>query len=510
MKYNYKYLLVFCLLSINDILAQNSFDGYALFNDQNSNTTFLIDAEENIAKTWQLTRPCNYAVLLKENGNIMRGATLQGNILNGPAVGGMVQEIDPNSNVVWEFEYSSSDYVSHHDISLLPNGNVLLIAWEVKSAAEMQAAGYAGNAQKYPTHFIEVQQDGTSGKIVWEWHLFDHLIQDVDPNKPNYGVISEHPERLDINVAVSGGGGGPPGGGNSGDWVHVNGIDYDPVKDQIVFSSRYLSEVFIIDHSTTTEEARGSTGGNSGKGGDFLYRWGNPSNYGMSGPQLISGPCHDARIIESGPREGMLQFFNNEGSSNNGSEVNALELPFAGDGYNYIFTEGQGYGPAQATFTHKTLSNANGQSASNSLPNGNVFVALSRNYMYEVNPEGERIWSYPDGPPKGFRYTCDHPGIQTLINLKAIDRSQCNPVSVKEVNVDGYVVSPNPSNDIFNITGSLHKISSIEVFNLYGQNIKSQGDVLNFIDLSGETAGSYYLSITLKDGSNEIKKIIKL
>ncbi len=506
-KYTF-YTLTFFLFVYGTLNGQNEFDGYALFNDQNSTTTYLIDAEGEIANTWQNARPCNYAVLLKENGNLMRGATRQGNQINGPAVGGMVQEIDPNNNVIWEFEYSSADYVSHHDITLMPNGGVLLIAWEVKSAAEMQAAGYVENERKYPTHFIEVQQDGTGGKIVWEWHLFDHLIQDVDPALPNYGVISEHPERLDINVRTSGGGGGP--GGSSGDWVHVNGIDYDPIKDQIAFSSRYLSEVFIIDHSTTTEEAKGSTGGNAGKGGDFLYRWGKPSNYGLNGQQLISGPVHDTRFIEAGPRKGFLQFFNNDGPNNNGSTVDALELPYADDAYNYIYTEGEGYGPSEATFTHKTLANADGQSASNSLPNGNVFVNLSRGYMYEVNPAGERIWSYPEGPPKAFRYTCDHPGIQQLINLGTIDGTQCGTVSNAEILAQSLSISPNPSTGYFHLIGQTKEINSIEVFDLAGKKIKEINQNFTQLNLNELKAGTYYLSIKNNKGVKASKKIIKL
>ena len=48
-----------------------------------------------------ITVACNYAVLLKENGNIVRGGKYNGNQLNGAAIGGMVQEIDPSGNVVW-------------------------------------------------------------------------------------------------------------------------------------------------------------------------------------------------------------------------------------------------------------------------------------------------------------------------------------------------------------------------------------------------------------------------
>ena len=120
-----------------------------------------------------------------------------------------------------------------------------------------------------PDHVIEVKPTGpSSGDIVWEWYVWDHLIQDYDPSQHNYGDVEEHPELIDINF-----------GSYNADWIHTNSIDYNEEFDQILLSSRTFSEIWVIDHSTTTEEAAGHTGGNSGMGGDILYRWGNPHAY---------------------------------------------------------------------------------------------------------------------------------------------------------------------------------------------------------------------------------------
>jgi hypothetical protein len=85
---------------------------------------------------------------------------------------------------------------------------------------------------------------------------------------PGYGVVTDHPELVDINF-----------GDTKTDWMHTNSIDYNEKFDQILISVHNFNEIWVIDHSTTTEEAAGHTGGNSGKGGDLLYRWGNPQAY---------------------------------------------------------------------------------------------------------------------------------------------------------------------------------------------------------------------------------------
>ena len=313
-----KHILSFILaLSFLSLHAQNSteFDGYALYNQQNENTVYLIDKYGQIAHTWNCDLACNYTVLLKNNGNIVRGAKNPDNNLDGAAQGGVVQEIAPDGTVVWEFTYSSSTYLSHHDITIV-NDNVLLTAWEVKTNSELTQAGYDdASDDKWPTHFVEVSNNGAGGgEIVWEWHLWDHMIQDHDSNKDNFGVIADHPELININMLPEMGG-GPGPGGNSGDWFHVNGVNYNADLDQIAFSSRHASEVYIIDHSTTSGEAATHLGGNSNQGGDLLYRWGNPSNYGAPGSQEIASAVHDVRWITNDGRSngGFLQFYNNNG-----------------------------------------------------------------------------------------------------------------------------------------------------------------------------------------------------
>ncbi len=502
---------LFCLLAIifistNPVHSQD-FDGYALYNQVNQNTAYLIDKNGDIAHTWSLSDPCNYAVLLMESGNIMRGAVNSSNQIDGAAVGGLVQEIDPQGNIVWEFEYTSADFVSHHDITLMADGNVLLTAWEVKSSSELQAMGYTGSSStRYPTHFVEVSQNGSGGEIVWEWHFWDHMIQDTDSSKPNYGVVADHPELMDINVET-GGGGGPGGGG--GDWFHVNGVNYNSELDQIVFSSRHLSEIFIIDHSTTTAEAASHSGGNAGKGGDLLFRWGNPDNFGASGDQTINNAVHDARWIpdDGRPRGGYIQFFNNEGDGSD-STVDALDLPFASDGYNYEWTQGQAYEPTSATWRHTCLVSADGQSASNSMPNGNVFVNASGGYMYEVDENDNVVWQYNAGPQKAFRYICEHSGIQALITQGVID-DLCMVSATDEIAKESIQISPNPSNGVFSISGlsQEYQLVAVRVFDILGKKIGELANV-STIDLSNFNEGMYFVTFQFENEQLITKKVM--
>ena len=511
---NFYFTLLF-LVSFLSTQAQD-FNGFALYNSQGSNTTYLIDENQNVAHSWTMTTECNYAVQLKENGNLVRGTKYNNNILGGAAEGGRVQEIAPDGSIVWDYIYSDADHLSHHDLTLVGD-NVLLTAWEIKTPSELANAGYNNaSSDKWPTHFVELEPDGQGGaNIVWEWHIWDHLCQDTDPTKPNYvSDISDHPELIDINMIQSGGGGGP--GGGNGDWFHVNGVDYNEELDQIVFSSRHASEIYIIDHSTTTSEAASHTGGNSGMGGDILYRWGNPSNYGMSGQQVIPSAVHDARWItnDGRPNGGFLQIFNNSGISNGQSAIDGIETPLdPATGYTYLMTPGQPFAPSNYSTRYVCAYSSSGQSASDRMSNGNIYVNASggqggSGVMYEVDSLGNMVWGpYPASSQKGFRYECDYPGIIALQpHMTSTVTTTCfdNTSSILNPLSQGLTTYPNPTNSDFIIefTSSTSSSITLEIYNLLGKTILSReiasfsGQAKESFNLEGMSEGIYFVRVT--------------
>ena len=177
--------------------------GYTLFSPIDHTTTWLVDPFGDHVHQWSHdTRP-GVSVYLEESGHLLRtGKAEAGTPFEGTGgAGGLVQEIAWDGTVVWEFEYSSQTVLQHHDIAPLPNGNVLLVAWEKFTQAEALALGRSQSLLTsdglWVDHVIEV--DRSTNAIVWQWHMIDHVIQDIDPALPNYGVVADSPERVDLN-----------------------------------------------------------------------------------------------------------------------------------------------------------------------------------------------------------------------------------------------------------------------------------------------------------------------
>ncbi|MEL6638330.1 MAG: aryl-sulfate sulfotransferase [Bacteroidota bacterium] len=378
-------------LFFNDSLAQ---DGYTLWTP--NRTTYLVDNCGRLVRQWESDYSPGLSVYLLEDGSLLRAGRENG-VFNSAGVGGRIEKFSWEGDLRWAYSYTGPNWHQHHDIEPLPGGNVLVAAWERKIVEQARQAGSDQDREYWPLHIVELQPVGTdSAEIVWEWHLWDHLIQDHDPTRDNYGPVREHPELVDLNFL-------PPQGGFSGaDWLHTNAIDYNPLRDEILISARDLSEILIIDHSTTSTEAAGHTGGRSGRGGDLLYRWGNPQSYRRQGPEAQRFFLqHDARWIPPGhPRAGQIMVFNNGRNRPDGfySSVDIISPPLDANG-RYQLDPGKIYGPAELAWTYPADPQdgfySGIMSGAHPLPNGNYFICVSDlNLFIEVTEAGEEVWRY--------------------------------------------------------------------------------------------------------------------
>jgi hypothetical protein len=417
-----------------------AFQGYTLLAPLTSRLTYLVDMEGRVVQKWEANCTPASGVVLLENGHLLRAGTLGGEeraFGGGPGAGGRVQEFTGDGELVWDFKFYNDKQLPHHDVIKLPSGNVLMIVWDKKTAKEAVAAGRQPEAQGdrhlLPDSLIEVKPTGkTTGTIVWEWHLWDHLIQDHDSSKANYGDVAAHPELVDINhgeglisrmMATKDGqeklrslgylGGSPTATPKknqrvNSDWTHANGVAYNAEFDQVILSIHAFSEFWIIDHSTTTAEAAGHSGGRSGKGGDLLYRWGNPLAYraGTSADQKLFSQ-HNAHWIAKGlPGAGHVLVFNNGGRRPGGdhSSVDELVLPVDEAG-RYARKEGAAFGPDRPVWSYTAPNKSDFYSffisGAQRLPNGNTLICSgAHGTFFEVTPEKEIVWRYKN-PVKG-------------------------------------------------------------------------------------------------------------
>ena len=377
-------------LLLND--ESQSFDGYTLFAPNLSRITYLIDNEGNLVHHWMSDFIPEKSAYLLENGNLLRSAAIKDPIDSTNTRTGGFELFDWENNLIWSFYHGTQ----HHDIEYLPNGNVLMVVTDRKNEDTAIQAGR--NHVLIPDGLIksvsilEIKKTGDdTGDILWQWNAWDHLIQDFDIAKDNFGVVADHPELIDINFVMDGGG---------ANWVHTNSVSYNEELDQIILSNRGTSEIWIIDHSTTIEQASSHEGGNSSKGGDLLYRWGNPIAYsaGDEADQKLFGQ-HDAHWIESGlSGDGNILIFNNGWPDRGYSSIEELEPPVNDNG-DYMLTTGSAYGPSAQLWTYTTPAQTDFSSdrfgGSQRLPNGNTLICnADSGEFFEVTKTEEIVWKY--------------------------------------------------------------------------------------------------------------------
>ncbi|MEI8037837.1 MAG: aryl-sulfate sulfotransferase [Verrucomicrobiota bacterium] len=440
---------------------EKAFSGYTLFGV--GSRTFLLDMDGRVVHTW----PVGTNPHLLENGNVLDASKDDPSGFQG------FKEVDWDGKTVWEYTEKREGYAPHHDWVRIFNKALnapctLYIA--NKSITDDQAIAAGADPKKGP--YREGQMDAIvevdmQGKVVWEWWFFDHVVQDLDPAKPNYvGVgktIADHPGRINLNM---------PGKPLKRDWLHCNSLDYNAESGHLVINS-VQGELYVIDHDGTFVAGDAPTGiaKAASPAGDFLYRFGDPARYGQGDPPRVlenwdsatsghkqMGGAHDAHWIRPGlPGAGHLMVFNNgqylyqRTPQSSVLEINPFLNATGRDSGKYVNPPLAGY--RRETYDHDThneprqVSNqivwsyrsvnshnffSHIGSSGQRLPNGNTFICSNtEGHFFEVTTEGKLVWEYinpvtRDGAVKmlgdalpmtnsafrAFRYGADHPAFK--------------------------------------------------------------------------------------------------
>ena len=388
-----------------------AFEGYTLYSSSLWDLVYLIDNQGRVIHAWPPVRPL---AKLLDNGNLLTSGN---------------KEVDTEGNVVWRY-----DHLQHHDLLKMPNGNALILSRLLVPRDEALDLGanpaLFDCANLRALHIVEVRPTGpTAGEIVWEWSPIDHLIQDFDPEKPNYGVVAERPELIDVNYTL------PYTECDNGRayWMDANALDYNAERDQIMITARKFSEVWIIDHSTSTEESAGRVGGNAGRGGGLLYRWGNPRAHQMGtlADQSLFWPHNAHWIPEGHVGAGNALVFSNGNEyleiGRGYSSVDEIALPVVG--HRYRMDVGSAYKPNERVWRyvadppHSFYTEAGG--SAQRLPNGNTLITESAaGRIFEVTRESKKVWEFVNSAPgdntlyRAYRYAPDHPGIREILTRR--------------------------------------------------------------------------------------------
>ena len=408
--------------------------GYVMFSvwpDRDDHEyTYLIDMQGNVVNKWKTITPAyegqgyniEKTAMLTEKGSIIQGITNFSTISKEEKSSkNILQELDWEGNLIWEFSDQREGYVYHHDFKRIWNNHLnewtLIFTSQIPmSQAQAKAAGADPSVlwNAAPDGVVEVDM---KGNIVWEWWSLDHVIQDQNPNWPNYGVLSEHPEKFDLNWG-EGLASTPTRQFKKTDYTHQNALNYNQTLDQVVVSNSIMGEFYVIDHGGTfvVGDFESSKALAAGSEGDIMYRWGNPSvydsgkppSYNANGNTASDGDQqlyhhHDIQWIEDSlPGAGHFLVFNNGSRFTGETRSELIEInPYAGayPTAPYLSEVAAGGPNNQIVWSFASrLPNSfysYNISGVQRLPNGNTLGISGRHgHFFQVTPEGEVVWEY--------------------------------------------------------------------------------------------------------------------
>lgn len=505
-------------------------DVYTLFAPAASTNVYLINNCGQIVNSWNTNGLPGQAIAITNTGDLVHTAKIENEKFSGGgALGGRIEMFSWAGELKWRYNYSSPQHTTHHDMCLMPNGNILLLAWELKTPQQALAAGrkpdYVPGTGMWTEQIIELKPIGTdSAVIVWKWDVWDHLIQDYDSTKPAYGVIANHPEKVDFNF-------------DKWDypcWVHFNSLDYNAELNQIMVSSRVFGEIWIINHDT--EQGIESKS-------DLLFRYGNPATYGKGTEKdLTLFYQHDARWVKCGTKfDDAFMVFNN-GTSRPVGEYSTIEtiLPEKNSSTSYTINSKGRYSYSNL-YTYNDSNNKGNffsrrVSSVDLLKNGHMRVCIGTEGRFiEIDENENIVWQYIC--PIGLGGIPVSQGSRTPAVINTVFKTTIlypnHPALVgKDLSPKGYVeTNPratdcNPHNEELSEVRLTNKSSSsfiveipdnsgnssIHVLDTRGNTVVSVITSVNnqYVDLGKLVDGVYIITVTDKEGRQMRKRYIKL
>jgi hypothetical protein len=543
--------LIICFFSISICFTQEtvgtiqnsdeSLDGYTFFSPFSSTKAYLVDNCGRLINEWDRGTNPGLSAYFLDNGLVLRTYKVspKGPFTSASNAGGL-ELVDWDNNTIWNYEINTSEWLSHHDVVMMPNGNLLVLTWQLVYKEELVSLGrnpdeIAIENFMWSERIIELEIVGSDDvNIVWEWNIKDHYIQEYDNTKEGYGVIEEHPELFNINLPEL----NSSNSNSTRDWNHFNAIDYNADLDQILISVRNSDEVWILDHSTTTEEAAGHTGGVYGKGGDILYRWGNGSAYNRApvSEQKLFGQ-HGVNWIDNGLEgAGGILIYNN-GNGRPGPDFSTVEIlnpPQNEDGH-YVLETNKAYGPLENDWIYGDQSGEQFYSPylSNAqrLSNGNTLInAGSPNSIFEILPDRSLVWEYViplngdfpvtqgqnasgNGNFRAYKFGSDYPGFDgkdlTPGNPIELNPNECDVTSsLYEVEQKRARIYYEPLQRQIIISGQTNELEAMSIYDFSGRILyRNKSGQFNSWTLPMVTQGVYLVNLVYRDGQRSTEKL---
>lgn len=232
-----------------------------------SNSTFRVvaaDLQGNIIWYLPVTLATNSPNPVKPlpDGNML----LNFSVGTSDGMNSLLEEVDLTGNTVWQMSASDLNAAltaagydltvvgTHHDVAVLPNNHLMLIASTNKTFTDLP--GYPGDTTVLGDVLIDLD---ANRKPDWVWSEFDHLD------------VNRHPMLFP-------------------DWTHTNAVLYSASDGDLIVSIRHQSWVIKIDYDDG--KGTGDILWKMGSQGDFQLQGGqDPTDwfYAQHGPSIIGG-----------------------------------------------------------------------------------------------------------------------------------------------------------------------------------------------------------------------------